>query len=125
MIHLDTHVAVWLHAGQSRRLPAAAIRRLETEPVSMSPMALLEIAYLQEIGRVAGPPEEVLDNLGTALDLRLSTAPFAAIITHALSLRWTRDPFDRMIAAHALTDGASLLTADTTILANLRHAFWD
>lgn len=125
MIHLDTHVAVWLHAQQHERMPDAALRRLENDSVGMSPMAILEIVYLQEIGRVKGPPEDVLNDLAAAFDLRVSTAPFAAVVGYAGKLKWTRDPFDRLIAAQALADGASLLTADTTILDNLSVAFWD
>jgi PIN domain nuclease of toxin-antitoxin system len=37
---------------------------------------------------------------------------------------WTRDPFDRLIVANAMADGAPLITADETILANFRDAVW-
>jgi PIN domain nuclease of toxin-antitoxin system len=43
----------------------------------------------------------------------------------AAGLTWTRDPFDRLIAAHAILSGAPLLTADRRILANLPQATWD
>jgi PIN domain nuclease of toxin-antitoxin system len=43
----------------------------------------------------------------------------------AAGLSWTRDPFDRLIAAHAILADATLLTADRTILANLPQAAWD
>jgi PIN domain nuclease of toxin-antitoxin system len=42
----------------------------------------------------------------------------------AVDLSWTRDPFDRLIAAHAVVAGAPLLTADRTILDNLDLATW-
>lgn len=42
-----------------------------------------------------------------------------------MGLTWTRDPFDRMIAAQAIVADAPLVTADRTILANLPLAVWD
>jgi len=41
----------------------------------------------------------------------------------ALDLSWTRDPFDRLIAAHARLRGWRLATADETLLNGLgpRH----
>jgi PIN domain nuclease of toxin-antitoxin system len=41
-----------------------------------------------------------------------------------MGLTWTRDPFDRMIAAQAVVADAPLLTADETILDNLPLATW-
>jgi len=43
----------------------------------------------------------------------------------ANGLSWTRDPFDRMIAAQAIVADAPLVTADRTILGNLPLATWD
>lgn len=125
MIHLDTHVAVWLYAGQADRIPAAALRRIEGEPVVVSPMARLELTYLYEIGRLTDSSALVLDALSAALELRVSIAPFGVVVNHAVGTTWTRDPFDRMIAAHALADDADLLTADATIRRHLPRAVWD
>ena len=47
-----------------------------------------------------------------------------ATVRAAASLGWTRDPFDRMIAAHAIVADAPLLTADRTILEHLPLATW-
>ena len=43
---------------------------------------------------------------------------------HARLLGWPRDPFDRLIVAHALASRATLLTADETILGNCAQARW-
>jgi PIN domain nuclease of toxin-antitoxin system len=43
----------------------------------------------------------------------------------ATEIRWTRDPFDRMIAAQAIVADAPLVTADRTILEHLPQATWD
>ncbi|MBW8060344.1 MAG: type II toxin-antitoxin system VapC family toxin [Solirubrobacterales bacterium] len=42
-----------------------------------------------------------------------------------MGLSWTHDPFDRLIAAHAIVADAPLITADRTILAHLPLAIWD
>ena len=62
------------------------------------------------------------------LALNLYTACKAAdlkpLVGRASSISWTRDPFDRLIAAHASLEAAILLTADETILEALPGAVW-
>jgi PIN domain nuclease of toxin-antitoxin system len=123
-MHLDTHVVVWLHDGQRQRIPEAAQQLLDTEPLAISPIVELEIAYLFEIGRISYPPDVVLADLAP-LDLSVSASPFSSVVRAAIGLRWTRDPFDRIIVAQAIVDGVPLLTADKTILAHLGLAVWD
>jgi len=43
----------------------------------------------------------------------------------AVDLTWTRDPFDRLIDAHAIAASVPLLTADRAILEHLPLATWD
>lgn len=125
MIHLDTHVLVWLFGGQRKRIPDRAQQRLEDERLAISPIVELELTYLFEVGKVSLPAYDVLSELRPALELSMSAAAFPALIEAAVPLRWTRDPFDRLIAATAIVDGATLLTADTTLLSNLPAARWD
>jgi len=87
-------------------------------------MVELEIAYLFEIGKVSYPPNVVLEDLAP-LDLSVSASPFSSVVRVAIGLRWTRDPFDRLIAAQAVADGVPLLTADRRIRAHLDLAVWD
>lgn len=123
MIHLDTHVVAWLWAGDLKRLkPVAAI--LDQEDLAVSPMAVLELQYLHEIGRVSDPAQAILTDLVARLGLRTSDAPFARILEASLALDWTQDPFDRLIVATAIVDGCALLTRDTTIRAHFRGAHW-
>jgi len=42
LIALDTHVVVWLHAGETGRLPEGVRRRLDTEQALVCPIVLLE-----------------------------------------------------------------------------------
>lgn len=123
-MHLDTHVLVWLFAGDVARFPEPARERLETQPLGVSPMAALELQYLYETERVTEPASVVMQDLERRIGLEVVDASFSELVDRAMSLSWTRDPFDRLIAAHAAIDGAPLLTADETILASLPEAVW-
>jgi PIN domain nuclease of toxin-antitoxin system len=125
VIHLDTHVVVWLFSHKPGRIPGSVRRRIDAERPVISPMVEVELGFLFEVGRVSGPPSEVLDDLRASLELTVSDAPFAAVARAALALAWTRDPFDRIIAAQSLVDRAPLATADDTILTHLPTAVWD
>jgi PIN domain nuclease of toxin-antitoxin system len=125
VIHLDTHVVVWLFVQEHDRLPTWARRRLEEDDVAISPMVELELTYLREIGRLRCAPADVLSALSSALGMTVSASPFPAVVGHAMALSWTRDPFDRLIVAHALADRVPLLTADEAIRANCDSAVWD
>ena len=49
----------------------------------------------------------------------------ATLVQTAIDLDWTRDPFDRLIAAHALVENVPLITADRTMREHLALATWD
>ncbi len=125
MIHLDTHVVVWLYAEQFDRLPPRVTELIEREHLVVSPMVQLELTYLHEIERLADNADEVMDSLTPVLGLQESRAPFSVIVDRAAELGWPRDPFDRLIVANALVDDARLISADRTILDNVDGALWD
>lgn len=91
----------------------------------ISPLAVLELAYLKEIGRARDPVAMMLAALRRDVGLETVDASLAELAQTAVDLTWTRDPFDRLIAAHAIAVGAPLLTADRTIRENLSLAVWD
>lgn len=123
-VHIDTHVAVWLAAGENRRLrPAQALLRRST--LFMSPIVLLEMEVLCEIGRIRAPVDDVLQILKEDHGVEEAAGDLRTVVQHARLLGWTKDPFDRLIVAHALTSGALLLTADETIRRNCTQARWD
>lgn len=124
MIQLDTHVVAWLYAGALERIPAGAQALLEAEALAVSPVVGLELQYLHEVQRIRQPAEAVLVDLDHRLGLATVEASLAAVARQARALSWTRDPFDRLIAAHAVASDTPLLTADTTIRANLELAVW-
>ncbi|MBM3835957.1 MAG: type II toxin-antitoxin system VapC family toxin [Verrucomicrobia bacterium] len=125
VIFLDTHVVVWLYAGEVGRFPNRARKKLETEPLLISPMVLLEIQYLHELSRVSQGPALIVKELEKSLGLDLHTEDFERTIVAALMESWTRDPFDRIITAHAHLAAAPLLTKDESIRKHYRQAFWD
>jgi PIN domain nuclease of toxin-antitoxin system len=94
------------------------------EPPYISPIVELELTYLHEIGRVTEPAAAPLAALRRSIGLQILDVPFAELVHAAHGLSWTRDPFDRLLAAHAIVSDAPLLTADQTILANLSLATW-
>lgn len=125
MILLDTHVAVWLHTGAMSKLSPRALREIDANELAVSPIVELELGFLHEIGRTAGPSSQVLSALSSSIGLRVAQIGFAPLCSAAVGITWTRDPFDRMLAAHAVVAGSPLLTKDQTILENLDLAFWD
>lgn len=97
---------------------------LEIEEAFVSPVVELELTYLYEVGRVSEPAEAPLTALRRSVGLQVADASLEAVVAAAARLSWTRDPFDRMIAAHAIVADAPLLTADRTILDHLPLATW-
>jgi PIN domain nuclease of toxin-antitoxin system len=112
VIHLDTHVVVWLYEGRTDRLAPLARDLLRASRPLVSPMVRLELAFLNEIGRLTVRPEAILDALRVDADLGVAESSFERVTAIAATLAWTRDPFDRVIVAHALADDLSLLTRD-------------
>jgi PIN domain nuclease of toxin-antitoxin system len=98
---------------------------LETEDPFVSPIVELELTYLYEVSRVTEPAEAPLSALRKTIGLQTADVSLTALVEAAAKLNWTRDPFDRMIAAQAIVADAPLVTADRTILANLPLATWD
>lgn len=67
----------------------------------------------------------MLAALRQELGLEVSDGSIAELGQAAMDLSWTRDPFDRLIAAHAIVANTPLVTADETIREHLPLAVWD
>ncbi len=126
MIHyLDTQVIVWLCQKQLNKLTGNAVTAIEQSEVLISPMVLLELQYLHEIGKILQPPQVLFNQLESQIGLRLCNHPFSSVVQTALFETWTRDPFDRMIVAHAKANGyAPLVTSDGKIRVNYPRTVW-
>lgn len=124
VVHLDTHVVIWIKTAQ-KRLPPAVRRQLNEKQCLISPAVQLELQFLHEIGRLRPTASDLVRELSAEMGLQLDATPFEQVMERALDLSWTRDPFDRLICAQSLAVDAPLLTQDRAIRARLPLAVWD
>lgn len=117
VILLDTHVLVWAattpeRLGEAERVMADADRRL------VSAVSVWELAIKQRLGKLAVGSDvrtwtrRVTSEL--ALEVLPVTVEHAAAVEHLPDVH--RDPFDRLLVAQAVAEGAVLLTADERLL---------
>lgn len=125
MIFLDTHVVVWLYAGERDRIPASAAARIEAEDLLLSPVVPLELQFLREVGRLRAEPCRILDVLRETIGVQVDNSPFFPVVLQSMELKWTRDPFDRLIVAQAVVRQAPLLTKDDRIRRHYAGAVWE
>jgi PIN domain nuclease of toxin-antitoxin system len=121
---LDTHVVVWMYTGDAQQLSATAIRAIETNDLFVSPAVRLELGYLHELNRVTAPPNVVLADLAQRIGLQVRDLSFDRVVEDALAIRFTRDPFDRLIVAHANALGFHLLSKDRIIRKHYARCVW-
>src|SRR5690349_6891384 len=112
---LDTHIAVALYEGRMGGLGAAARRAIDRDVVTISPAVLLEIEILHEIRRIREGAKIIAASLAEDLDIRVASDRFSEVAAESLAWGFTRDPFDRLIVAHASFAKAALITQDTLI----------
>lgn len=122
---LDTHALAWWWANDPR-LGGPARARI-THPatrVLVSAASAWEIGIKHAAGRWPDAPRML--ERWDALLAAARFEPLAMTATHAMraaALAWThKDPFDRMLAAQAVLEGACLVTADPALLAQLPDA---
>lgn len=119
MILLDTVAFLWIE----QRKPRAAPLLRGDRRLFISPAMLFELQVLHEAGRFRTPPhvmQAILHDERWTLD----EPPSGTWFLEAAGIGWTRDPFDRLLAAHATLRGWRLATADVTCLEHLgpRHS---
>jgi PIN domain nuclease of toxin-antitoxin system len=124
VIYLDTHVVSWMFAGRLDLFPPEVRELLEESDLLISPAVKLELQYLFEIRRTAEPAKVVLASLGREVGLKVCDLPFSDVVEIALSLDWTRDPFDRLLVSQAELRQAPLLTKDRNIRDHFPRAVW-
>jgi PIN domain nuclease of toxin-antitoxin system len=125
MIYLDTHVAVWLYAFGAKKLSERASVLIERSPkLLISPMVLLELEFLHEIGKLAVAPQALCGYLADSIALEICQREFQEVVRGALQQTWTRDPFDRMITAQAALNNDVLITKDRFIRNHYPRATW-
>ncbi len=97
MILLDTNAVIWLLTGHRRAKPLA-----ETGArLYLSPVTLLELKFLIECGRLEEVGDNALEAVSKDRRWQLDDPASERLFMAALPLDWTRDPFDRLLVAHA------------------------
>jgi len=124
MLFLDTHAVAWLYAKREELFTATALELVEKQDLHISPMVQLELEYLYETNRISARAPDIIDYLASSIQLQIDTQSFSQIIGQAMRLKWTRDPFDRIITAHAELSDAMLLTKDRKIHSYYINAVW-
>ena len=122
--YLDTHVAVWLYAGRVEEFSPAVLAEVESAELRISPIVLLEIRLLQEIGRIDAGPDDILNVLRRDIGLTVCAIAFPDVVLASFAESWTRDPFDRLIVAHAKAGKGKLISKDRKIRLAFNRALW-
>lgn len=111
---IDTHILVWIVLND-RRLTAAQ-RNALSDPendIMLSAVNAYELVHLQQLRRI--PIEELIEVLQELVGFELADLP-SDVWRHAEELPDIhRDPLDRLLVAHALSDGMTVVTADESI----------
>jgi PIN domain nuclease of toxin-antitoxin system len=117
VILLDTHALIWMAKGHRRARPLAHLPRLY-----VSPTTVLELQVLAETGRVRFAGGGSPTSLAADERWRLDEPPSGKWFATACDIQWTRDPFDRLLVAHARLRGWRLATADEMLLGRMTAA---
>ncbi len=108
---LDTHAALWWLSDDAR-IGQEAARQLtdDRNQVLLSATVVWEVAIKRSLGKLDAPG----DFAATLLDA--GAQPLSVTLDHAAaveSLPWHHsDPFDRLLIAQALAEGAALISDD-------------
>lgn len=113
---LDTHFLLWVLTSSPRlaRFPWLD----EYRPWGVSPFSLLEMQFLAEVGRLEMQAAQLVKAIAADPRLVLDEVLLLAVVRKALELGWTRDPFDRLLAAHSLARRVPLCTVDRRLSAH-------
>ena len=114
MILLDTNALIWLLQGHKRTRQLARAPRLY-----LSPASLLELQMLVESGRGRLVPGRSIVEIADDERWVQDEPPAAGWFLQAMEVSWTRDPFDRLLVAHARLRGWKLATGDAALADHL------
>jgi PIN domain nuclease of toxin-antitoxin system len=120
---LDAHAALWWLSDDARISDRAADAIVDDRNVILlSAVVVWEVAIKRSLGKLEAPPDFAATLVGAGAQ------PLPVALSHAAAverLPWHhRDPFDRLLVAQAIDEGAALLTADERFAAYGAHVIW-
>lgn len=124
---LDTHALLWFLAG-SAELGTRARRSIEDlrNERLVSVASLWEMAIKISLGRLSFPTTDTGAVVGLLRSNRMEMLPVEA--AHALGVaqlpRHHRDPFDRLLIAQAILEGAAIVSRDEQFAAYNVRRIW-
>ncbi|MFN0022888.1 MAG: type II toxin-antitoxin system VapC family toxin [Parvularculaceae bacterium] len=112
---LDSHALLWfLEGSASLSAGVKAIIEADAVPIFVSPASIYELRYKAALKKLRPLPAElraVIEQAGfVELPITMIAAEAAAHLPQVL-----RDPWDRMLAAQAITSGYVLMSSDRNI----------
>jgi PIN domain nuclease of toxin-antitoxin system len=124
---LDTHVLIWI-VEEPKRVPlsVAMLVKAATSSVFVSAASAWEIAIKAKRGKLKFD-STFLDDFEARL-MALAIEPLQITVAHAVAggriEGASTDPFDRLIAAQAITEGLTVATLDPAIAALGAKVVW-
>ena len=110
---LDTHFLLWITIDAPRLAEIPWLERYA--PWGVSPVSFLEVQFLGEVGRlevdIGAFTAAVMEDPRFVVD----EVPLLNLIQRALPLSWTRDPLDRLLAAHSLARRTPFCSVDRDV----------
>ena len=116
---LDTHFLLWIVLDAPRLTEFPWLQRYA--PWGVSPISFLEVQYLAEVGKLEVNIDEFTAAVMEDPRFLVDEVPLLSLVQQALPLGWTRDPFDRLLAAHSTARRKPLCSNDNVIRRHHPH----
>jgi len=123
--YLDTEILIYLRTGTKKLTQKAKSALGRSTDLRISPIVVLELQMLRELGRLHRTIDEMLATMGSDYPIRVCELPFTDVVQAASSVGWTRDPFDRIVVAQTIAGNGQLISDDTRIRTHFSQAIWD
>jgi PIN domain nuclease of toxin-antitoxin system len=112
---LDTHVLLWLLAGEQSRFGPKALQAFGERAALVSAATVWEVAIKRRLGKLHAPSNLVETVAAAGLHLLSITASHAEHVADLPDFH--RDPFDRVLVAQARLENLTIVTADEVVAA--------
>jgi len=123
-ILLDTNAIIYYFNSGASYFRVEVLAQMAESNLYFSPSTLLELEYLYVKKRINASPDSIIGRLEKEIELLESQSTLSDILKHARNLKWTKDPFDRLIVGDTIALEAQLVTSDQLILKNFNQAIW-